>query len=60
MIQISIRQTVSSCTSDRSTSIVSTSSFDSAYLEGVGVGPSRAPPIAAARPHPQREFDYAS
>jgi len=31
-----------------------------AYLEGVGVGPSRAPPIAAARPHPRREFDYAS
>jgi hypothetical protein len=29
------------------------------YLEGVGL-PSRAPPIAPARPHPQREFDYAS
>ncbi len=26
------------------------------YLEGVGL-PARAPPIAAARPHPQREFD---
>ena len=30
-----------------------------AYLEGVGL-PSRAPPIAPARPHPQGEFDYAS
>lgn len=28
------------------------------YLEGVGL-PSRAPPIAPARPDPQREFDYA-
>jgi hypothetical protein len=26
------------------------------YLEGVGL-PARAPPIAAARPPPQREFD---
>ena len=26
------------------------------YLEGVGL-PARAPPIAAARPHPQQEFD---
>jgi hypothetical protein len=26
------------------------------YLEGVGL-PSRAPPIAAARPPPQQEFD---
>jgi len=29
------------------------------YLEGVGL-PSRAPPIALARPHPQHEFDYAA
>ena len=29
------------------------------YLEGVGL-PSRAPPIAPARPHPQHEFDYAA
>jgi hypothetical protein len=29
------------------------------YLEDVGL-PSRAPPIAPARPHPQREFDHAS
>jgi hypothetical protein len=27
-----------------------------AYLEGVRL-PSRAPPIAAARPHPQRQLD---
>ena len=26
------------------------------YLEGIGL-PARAPPIAAARPDPQREFD---
>ena len=30
-----------------------------AYLVGVGL-PSRAPPIAPARPHPQSEFDYAA
>ena len=29
------------------------------YLEGVGL-PSRAPPIAPARPHPQSEFDCAA
>ena len=29
------------------------------YLEGVGL-PSRAPPIAPARPDPQSEFDYAA
>ena len=29
------------------------------YLEGVGL-PSRAPPIAPARLHPQPEFDYAA
>ena len=29
------------------------------YLEGVGL-PSRAPPIAPARPHHQHEFDYAA
>ena len=30
-----------------------------AYLEGAGL-PSRAPPIAPARPHPQHELDYAA
>ena len=29
------------------------------YLEGVGL-PSRAPPIAPARPHPQPELDFAA
>ena len=29
------------------------------YLKGVGL-PSRAPPIAPARPHPQTQFDYAA
>ena len=29
------------------------------YLEGVGL-PSRPPPIAPARPDPQRQFDYAA
>ena len=29
------------------------------FREGVGL-PSRAPPIAPARPHPQSEFDYAA
>ena len=29
------------------------------YLEGVGL-PSRAPPVAPARPHSQRQLDYAS
>jgi hypothetical protein len=28
-------------------------------LEGVGL-PARPPPIAAARPHPQPQFDYAA
>ena len=29
------------------------------YLEGVGL-PTRPPPIAAARPHPKKELEYAA
>ena len=33
--------------------------FADNHLEGVGL-PSRAPPIAPARPHPQPELDFAA